>query len=108
MKKLVLLAAMLCLVSQGWAFPVHRSRLGDACAPEQQAPETDANENNTTMTGRVVRADDPVLNQVVQEEMLQLQVMAAEMELRQQANEPAPIHMPIILELGNEFFGFSD
>jgi hypothetical protein len=48
MKKLVLMI-MFFVVAQCCADPVHRSRLGDACAPEQQAPETDVNENNTTV-----------------------------------------------------------
>jgi len=93
MKKLVLLAAML-LVSQCWADPVHRSYLSDACVPDQ-APEIGDTEDNPTPP--LIRADDPVLNQMVQEELLQLQVLAMIRDVRNlprtqsERTEPTPI-----------------
>jgi hypothetical protein len=39
MKKLVLLAAMLCLVSQCWAGPVYESDLNEACLPDTEVAE---------------------------------------------------------------------
>ncbi|MDR2252182.1 MAG: hypothetical protein LBD98_05140 [Endomicrobium sp.] len=92
MKKLVLLAAMLCLVSECWADPVHRSRLGDACAPETEQ------QTQTGNKGCIIRADDPQVNQMVADILIDLQ-------WRQQEQRTEPQIQPILLEPG---FSFSD
>ncbi|MDR2818015.1 MAG: hypothetical protein LBB37_01065 [Endomicrobium sp.] len=58
MKKLVLLAAMLCLVSQCWAGPVYESDLNEACLPDTEVAEI---ETGAEIAARGDRAIDLML-----------------------------------------------
>jgi hypothetical protein len=70
MKKVVLLAAVcLCLVSEGYAFPVHTSRLSEACVPEQQAPQIDDQGANANAV--LIRADALQVNAMVVDLLLE-------------------------------------
>jgi hypothetical protein len=92
MKKLVLLAAMLCLVSECWADPAHISRLGDACDPESEQQTQTVNEEG------IIRADDPRLDLMIADILIELQ-------WRQQEQRTEPQIQPILLYPG---FSFSD
>jgi hypothetical protein len=99
MKKLVLLAAMLCLVSECWADPAHKSRLSDACAPEPEQQTQTGNE------GGIIRADDPRLDLMVAGILIELRQLAVIRWRIQPEQRTEPQIQPILLDPG---FSLSD
>ncbi|MDR2427445.1 MAG: hypothetical protein LBD19_00650 [Endomicrobium sp.] len=82
MKKLVLMI-MFFAVAQCWADPVHRSFLSDACVPEPEQQTQDG-----------------------EEELILLQLLAV---VREWQTEPQRQQRDaIIIEHGEDFFGFSN
>ncbi|MDR1433719.1 hypothetical protein [Candidatus Endomicrobiellum devescovinae] len=99
MKKLVLMI-MFFAVAQCWADLVHKSYLSDACVPEPEQQQTQANGQENNAAG-IIPANDPQVNQMVAEALIELQLLAVQRGWQQQ--EPQRQPQAILIEPDDNF-----